>query len=569
MAGANPSSYGGKSGNPTGAPKMQTVDREGEMVNPKVFGTEFKRRKVLDIATINPFGIFSVINPLLGGYATLFQSGAIGNDWTIAANSPNVIAGPSAQALQWWMQGSGLGITEFMSSLTGIGLVNNFQELFNVSAHAQDLYFPQDWTVIFENLDVTTKTINFGIGVSTGQTIPTQLTIPPQTVVRVTFELVNNNPCLVRLLNVTGTGNAINPIPGLAPPGFVVLDAVGPPATYSTTLIQPSDPNIVVTNPSGFPAPTTINFSPFPAAHFIGTPIDWGSALVWDPTSLGGRWEQSDTLGALNNPLRNAGFSGLLVGQNNSIQGPTNQTVITAFGDRTQNGVIQSFVGSTALAQTNGFSNLFLGSGATQSPNMGNRAFPDTNILNLVNFAAVNNNANGNGGYQYLGGAYTAGSPANTNAINFRITKNGEISQFLAMAGPSATALSQTVSGGICLTASRAEYKKNIADLTEGLGAHLFDSLKPVTFQYKSDNQDIQRIGFVVQDAEAKLNTSPLDHGIFTHVPLPADEQGNMPGLWDVKNPQDFDNRALIALLVQQVQQLKAEIAQIKKELLE
>lgn len=546
MSGANYSALGGEGLYPGGQHKNQKVDRENEMVNPKTYGTRFHRRLVLPITSLNPFGATPPYPPSVASAFTQFAAGNVGVDWTIPLGTPGPILGPTALNTFWFLNGGGL------DSSPGIVIGDNS------FASAQTLYVPpiqsdsfQDWTEYFTNANNVPVTIIWGAGYTSSVGALT-VTIPANTTYAITFEVISNNPPTIDILSLSNTnpsGGVL--IPGLTPPGFVVLDTVSP-QTYSTTLITSGNPNIVVTNGDGNPSPTVVTFGPngFTSA---GPPIQFQSALVWDPAFS--QWEPSS--GIMNDPNLNIGAPGLRLGSNNSIQGPTNQYIEYAIGDRTGFGVIAASLGTTALTQANTFSCFTADS--RPSPNFGAlaRGTEDASYFSILSTSAQNpvSPFQGPGAYHFVGATSTG--PL-TQTVNYLVTQSGMVSLFTVTGAVGATALYQSAAGGITTLASLRALKENIGELSSDESDRAFNALRPVHFNFKEDKMNhLCRFGFIVEDTLEHLGEHE-DEGIFCYNCLPEGK-----GL-DMSHPRDFDNRALISLLVDQVKKLQQQVGELQ-----
>lgn len=532
-------------------PKFPEVDNDDELVNVRTFGTPFHRRQNISITLAN--AITGTDPYQFPQAATYFQAGLVGVDWILGTTTPGAVTGPTADNLLVWLRGNHGAVSD-PALRTYLNLyATGTDDYYSPPAVATS--FSSSWTQIFENLDTAaTKTITFGTGVTTptGST----LIIPPSGKIQVTFEVTG--PHTVRIMSiinlVAGAGGGI--IVPAGPPGFVVQTATG---TETSTIVPgntdttpAASQNIVIVNGDGDPTPVQIKFGPA-GQSFTGPPMDFNSALVW--SSVTNRWEGSEST-TFNDPNHNAGFPGLRVGSNNSVGSATDLAALYVIGDNPPTGVQFLEVGTTALGNSlvtnNPWGVIVLDTG--NSPNFGDTATRpanqrDTGIrININNVTADNptNNPPGAGAYQYIG--------QSNGTSNFMITQNGEIIDFTPIVGiAGGTALVADPAGNqrIGFAASRAEYKTEIKDINPQEAEEYFNVLRPRSFQFKNGSEQTS-FGFVVQDSEAVLHPSQ-------NVFFVKDGQ---------KVNQNFDDRAIIALLVQQVQLLKEELAHIKEELM-
>lgn len=491
-----------------GLEKFVLCDRENEIIDLKWRGTEFWN---------------------LTYFSNVFQSGLPANillpqsildNILFTALTPNAIVGPSAAAVFTYLS---------QRYLTTPG---------------------STWEIYIQNTDpVNAKVITFGAGFT-----PTILTIPPGSTVLQGFMVTSQNPPAISLFNPLSGASASAPLAGIsgAVPGIVVIDTANP-QTFSTTLITSANPNIVVTNGTGTPSPVVLTFGP-PGFTTAGPPIQFQSALVWDPALF--QWEPSS--GIMNDPNLNIGAPGLRVGSNNSIQGPLNQYIAYFVGDRTGFGVLEAAIGSTALTQANGFT--MITADSRQSPNFGTlaRGVEDSSFLSILPTTAQNpiSPFQGIGSYHFVG--ETSTGPA-TQVTNFLVTQSGMISQFTVTGQVGATALYQSAAGGITTLASLRSLKENISRIEDS--EELFNALHPVHFNFKEDQLNhLCRLGFVVEDTLDDAQWPLRQDALFCYSCLPEGK-----GL-DMSHPRDFDNRALIALLVDQVKTLKQQVVALTKD---
>jgi hypothetical protein len=365
----------------------------------------------------------------------------------------------------------------------------------NSIASSQALFVPptdpesfQDWTVNFDNRDVVAKTINFGAGIT-----PASLIIPAGTTIRATFEIVTREPPTIRIIPYAdvGIGGLIGPAGG---------ENLGPPIQGHDTLVWDGVSGTYV--PSGLTTSTRNGRFPGLEIGAAGTTYAAGDnfALV-----VRGGPPQGMTYNVLTNDPAGAQ-------QFDIYRGDTSGNVATTFGTRG----FQDSVYSARIFN------------------------PGTN--------PVDANRQGPGAYQYLGGRQV-GVVLTTN---FRITADGEISDFTPLATAALAALSVSAAGGITQGVSRAEAKENVVALTDLESDHYFDSLHPVSFNYIG-LPDLPRMGFVVQQSEADLTAN--DNKLFSF--LPGDPI-------NLAYRADFDNRAVIALLVKQVKALQARVTALE-----
>lgn len=516
-------------------PKFVEEDADSEIVNLRTFGSKFHRRQVVTITLAN--SIVGTEPYQFPQALTYFQAGFIGVDWILGTTTPGAVIGPTADNMLIWLRGN--------HGVSTDPAVTLFYNLY--ASGTDDFYLPpspattfaSSWTQIYENIDVAaSKTITFGAGVTTptGST----LVIPPGTMYKVTFEVTGVHTVrIMELVNLLpgASGGIIVPA---GPPGFVVQTGTG---TQTTTLV--GGQNITVTNGTGNPVPTTIAFNQV-GAHTAGLPMDRSDVLVWDASLVPPQWAPSYT--TVNNSQRNGAFPGLMLGGNNSIQAATNTAISYAIGDRTASSIYRADVGSTALTQANTYANFMATNGA--SPNWGvagTHAFADASYFSQITAPAAGPAGptfDGAGAYHVVG---TLG------AKNFGVTAAGQISTFLPLPAVAGTTLVAGPASGIHLLASRQEFKENIADLTNLKSDTLFAALNPVTFNFISDAQNIARGGFIVQQAEALLD--PVTQELFTF------GQGDGAGGWDLTFHQDFSDRTIVALLVNQLKRSQAALA--------
>lgn len=273
-----------------------------------------------------------------------------------------------------------------------------------------------------------------------------------------------------------------------------------------------------------------------------GPPLEGHDLLVFDNTT--NTWVPS----GLSTALRGGRLPTLLIGASSTVYGPLDNFALVVRGNPPQ-GLITGFLtGNITSAQEYDL----IRSDATQSVNnFGNRGFIDcTYNSRMLSTAAnpVDANLQGVGAYHFIGGRDIAG----VFTHNFDITGNGQISRFTPMVTAALAALSVSAAGGLTQGVSRQEYKENIVNLGRVESDLYFDSLHPVDFNYIG-LETLPRIGFVVQQSEADLGAN--DNRLFSFLPgSPI----------DLTYRADFDNRAVISLLVEQVKNLKARVTALE-----
>lgn len=104
---------------------------------------------------------------------------------------------------------------------------------------------------------------------------------------------------------------------------------------------------------------------------------------------------------------------------------------------------------------------------------------------------------------------------------------------------------------------SDKEKKNTISEISDAYTA-IFDQLKPVTFKYNDGTSDRLHTGFIAQDVEQAVIDAGLTTKEFAAICYDIDEDGN-------KVDYGIRYSELVALLVKEVQSLKAEIASLKE----
>ena len=100
-----------------------------------------------------------------------------------------------------------------------------------------------------------------------------------------------------------------------------------------------------------------------------------------------------------------------------------------------------------------------------------------------------------------------------------------------------------TGTGQVTVDASSQRYKYDIQDAN--INSEVIDNLRPVTFKWKvNDRQDL---GFIAEEVNE-------------HLPIAVNK--NQTG-----DPESLQDRALIALLVKEVQKLRQEVNELKSKI--
>lgn len=121
-------------------------------------------------------------------------------------------------------------------------------------------------TVTMENNDVTAKTITFGAGVT-----PSTITLPPQTISEVTYEVTQNNPPLFRVYIKSSASTTSGAPPVTTVPTGILVGSGG--AIVAGRTLTSTSPEIVVTNGNGVAGNPSLALTVAPVGQLQSTTL--------------------------------------------------------------------------------------------------------------------------------------------------------------------------------------------------------------------------------------------------------------------------------------------------------
>lgn len=343
---------------------------------------------------------------------------------------------------------------------------------------------------------------------------------------RWTIQIENTDPVNTKTITF---GAGFTPAAVSIPPLTTVL------FTWEVTSQNP--PSIRLINSTAFPAGGMGGFPFSPVGSFnVGPPVGASDVLVWDPTLV--RWVPS----GLSDPNRYGRFPGLKVGAANTAMSTGSTFNASIQGNTAPNGVLFVDTTSTNLTTLTAFDVIRTMSSVT---NFGTRAVDDC-MLRGTFPASVGIP----GGANFTGaGGYSLKFDISPATVTFKLTADGKISTFLPfnIAAASTALVSQNAApNGIGFAVSLRQYKKDFVAPTNNQRTTWWNALFPTTYRWLEEdtNTTPPHLGFVVEDTEEALNDA-ANTTLFS-------VRGGVPS--------NFDDRALISLLVATVKTLQADV---------